>query len=163
MRVMAYLSTFGQIATVASVVALSTPALAQQKMEWHSVDTDYGAALIFGVPETDEAMIFFTCEKGKDAIEVRPLTGTKGLKADDPARAVLSAGSVKKTFSGKAISNEENGQVNVLANGTMADLKALVKGGKKLAIETKGKKASVTLSGAPEAAAKFEATCAKAG
>lgn len=147
-------------APVGLAVALgATPAAAQEKMSWHAVDTDQGAALVFGVPETDQTMIFFLCSKGADDIVVQPMTGSKGLKKDDAARAILYAGSTKKIFDGKAIETEESKAINVEATGKMADLKALVKAGKLLTIETKGVKQSVTLTGAGEAFAKFEATC----
>lgn len=137
----------------------ASPAAAQQKMTWHAVDTDQGAALVFGVPETDESMIFFLCSRGTDDVVVQPMIGTKGLKKDDAARAILSAGSQKKTFNGKAVETGENGAINVEAQGKMADLTALMKGGKTLTVETKGAKQKVALVGAPEAFAKFEAAC----
>lgn len=135
------------------------PAAAQQKMSWHAVDTDQGSALVFGVPETDETMIFFLCTRGSDDIIVQPMTGSKGLKKDDAARAILYAGSLKKIFNGKAVTTEENGAVNVEANGKMADLKALMKAGKMLTIETKGVKQKVSLEGSGDAFGKFEAAC----
>lgn len=137
----------------------AAPAAAQQKMTWHGIDTDQGSALVFGVPEANETLIFFLCTRGSDTIIVQPMIGTKGLKKDDAARTILYAGSKKTIFNGKAILNEANGAINVEAEGKMAELAALVKAGKLLTIETKGAKQKITLTGAPEAFAKFEAAC----
>ncbi|MEP9350393.1 hypothetical protein [Xanthobacter sp. KR7-225] len=140
-------------------LAFTLPAAAQQKMSWHASETEQGGALVFGVPETDEVMIFFLCDKGSEDIVVQPMIGTKGLAKDAAARAILTAGAVSRTFTGKAVTNEENGAVNVEAKGKMADLKALAKGGKLLTIETKGAKRQVALDGAAAAVAQFEAAC----
>lgn len=145
--------------TLASLLALTAPALAQQQMTWHSTPSADGGALVFGVPETDNLAIFFLCTMGSDDVVVQPMIGTKGLAKDAPARAILSSGKTKKIFTGKAVANEENGAVNVEANGKMADVLALLKTGKTLTIETKGARRAVSLTGAPAAAEDFAAAC----
>lgn len=144
---------------VLALALLVAPAAAQQQMTWHTTETDNGGALIFGVPETDETMIFFLCTRGSEDIVVQPMIGTKGLKKDDAARTILVAGKVKKIFNGKAVATDENGAINVEAKGKMADLAALAKAGPQLTIETKGFKQKATLTGAAEAVAQFEAAC----
>lgn len=144
-----------------ALLALTLPAAAQQKMTWHASETDQGGALVFGVPETEEVAIFFLCDKGSEDIIVQPMIGTKGLAKDAAARAILTAGAVSRTFTGKAVADEDGGAINVEAKGKMADLKALAKGGKQLTIETKGAKRQVTLDGAAAAVAQFEAACKK--
>ena len=146
-------------AALAALMAGAAPAAAQQQMTWHAVESDEGGAIIFGVPETDNVTIFFLCTRGAEDIIVQPMTGTKGLKKDDAARAILYAGKLKKIFTGKAVTNEDNAAVNVEAKGKMADLKALVKAGPQLTIETKGVKQKVTLDGADAAFTQFEAAC----
>lgn len=153
-------SVRARLALVPLALALcAAPAVAQQQMSWHAVDSDEGAALIFGVPETDDTMIFFLCTRGSDDIIVQPMTGTKGLKKDEAARAILSAGSTKKTFNGTAVAVGDSDALHVEAKGKMADLKALMKAGKLLTIETKGVKQQVSLTGASAALAKFEESC----
>ncbi|MBB6305945.1 hypothetical protein [Xanthobacter tagetidis] len=142
-----------------ALLAFTLPAAAQQKMTWHASETDQGGALVFGVPDTEEVAIFFLCDKGSEEIIVQPMIGTKGLAKDAAARAILTAGSVSRTFAGKAVADEDGGAVNVEAKGKMADLKALAKGGKQLTIETKGAKRQVTLDGAAAAVAQFETAC----
>ncbi|MDQ0505068.1 hypothetical protein [Xanthobacter agilis] len=147
-------------ALAASALAVLTlPAAAQQKMAWHLQQTEESAALVFGVPETDEVMLFFVCKPGADGVTAQSQIGSKGLEKDAVARLILSAGSVKKSLAGKAIANEESGAVDVEAPTTLADVKALTKGGSSLSIEVKGAKQKLSLSGVGEVFAKFEAAC----
>jgi len=135
------------------------PAAAQVKMTWNTTATDTGANLAFGVPETDNTLLSFLCDKGNDMVLVSSHIGTKDLKADEAARILLTAGKVKKTLNGKGVLNEESASVDVEAGASMKDLKELLAGGKTLQIETKGAKQQVALMGAPAAFGSFEATC----
>ena len=128
-------------------------------MTWDTTATDTGASLAFGVPETDNTIISFLCDKGNDMVLVSSHIGTKDLKAEDAARILLSAGKVKKTLTGKAVLNEESASVDVEAGASMKDLKEVLAGGKMLQIETKGAKQQIALTGAPAAFGSFEATC----
>ncbi|MDI4666413.1 hypothetical protein K9U40_19090 [Xanthobacter autotrophicus] len=146
---------------VATLLAFAAPAAAQQKMTWHTQESDDSAALVFGVPETDEVAIFFLCKPGTPGLTVQSMIGSKGLEKDADTRLILTAGGTKKSFAGKGIANEESGAVDVEATGQMADLKALAKTGGTMTIEVKGAKRSVSLSGMAAAATKFEAACSK--
>ncbi|MFG1267690.1 hypothetical protein V5F40_06975 [Xanthobacter sp. DSM 14520] len=146
---------------VATLLALAAPAAAQQKMIWHMQEYDDSAALVFGVPETEEVTIFFLCKPGTPGLTVQSVIGSKGLEKDADTRLILTAGSIKKSFAGKGIPNEESGSVDVEAPAQLADLKALAKAGGTLTIEVKGAKRGVSLSGIAPVAAKFEAACAK--
>ncbi len=76
-----------------SFAAISTlPAYAQDKRSWSTFDTDTGAVLGFGVPETDDTVITFTCDKGNPNVLVSSRIGSKGLKADEAAKIILTAG-----------------------------------------------------------------------
>ncbi|MDI4656041.1 hypothetical protein [Xanthobacter autotrophicus] len=130
-------------------------------MTWHTQESDDSAALVFGVPETDEATIFFLCKPGTPGLTVQSLIGSKGLEKDADTRLILTAGGTKKSLVGKGIANEESGAVDVEAAAQLADLKALAKTGGTLTIEVKGAKRSVSLSGIAPAAAKFETACSK--
>ncbi|MFG1299064.1 hypothetical protein V5F49_04630 [Xanthobacter sp. V3C-3] len=142
-----------------SLLALALPAAAQQKMTWHLQESDDSAALVFGVPETDDVAIFFLCKPGTPGLTVQSMIGSKGLEKDANTTLVLTAGSVKKSLSGKAIANEESGAVDVEAAGQMADLKAFAKASGNLTIEVKGAKRAIALSGIAAQITKFEAAC----
>lgn len=141
------------------VAASALPAAAQVKMSWGTSDTDKGSVLFFGVPETDNSFISFTCDRGNDTVLVSSHIGSKGLKASDPAKIILTAGKVKKEFSGKGIANDEAASVDVDAGGKLADIKAVLAGGKMMVIETKGVKQQVVLDGAVDAYGQFESAC----
>lgn len=140
-------------------LACALPAAAQQKMAWHTQENEDSAALVFGVPETDQVMIFFLCKPGTDGVTVQSVIGSKGLEKDAEARIILTAGGTKKTFTGKAVANEESGALDVEAAGQMADVKALAKAGGTMTVEVKGVKRSVSLSGIAPLVAKFETAC----
>lgn len=146
-------------AALSAPLALAGPALAQQKMSWHTQQTEDAAALVFGVPETDQAVIFFMCKPGTDKVTVQTLIGSKGLQADAAASITLAAGGVKKSFAGKATANEETGAVDVEAEGTLADVKALAKASGALSVEVKGAKRSVATTGLAAEIGKFETAC----
>lgn len=145
--------------SAAATAALPLPAAAQQKMTWHIQQTDESAALVFGVPETDEVMLFFLCKPGSEDVIAQSQIGSKGLERESAARLILSAGGVKKTLTGKAVGNEENANVDVEAAAKMADVKALLKAGSTLSVEVKGAKQKISLTGAKEALTSFEAAC----
>ena len=142
-----------------SLLALALPAAAQQKMTWHVQESDDSAALVFGVPESDDVTLFFLCKPGTPGLTVQSVIGSKGLEKDADTTLVLSAGGVKKSFAGKGVANEDSGSVDVEAAGQMADLKALAKASGSLTIEVKGAKRAVALSGIGAQVTKFEAAC----
>ncbi|WP_454915786.1 hypothetical protein [Xanthobacter sediminis] len=145
--------------TLAATAAFALPAAAQQKMTWHVQQTEDSAALVFGVPETEEVMLFFVCKPGADTVTAQSQIGSKGLEREAAARLILAAGSVKKTLDGKAVGNEENANVDVEAAAKLADVKALVKAGSSLSVEVKGARQKISLSGAGDAFTKFETAC----
>ncbi len=141
------------------LAATCLPAAAQEKLIWSTTVSGDGATLVFGAPETDNAMISFTCEKGNPMVLVSSMIGSKGLKVDDAAKVILVAGKVKKDLPGKAVANEESGAVDVNAGAKFDDVKAVTRGAPLLTIETKGAKQQISLTGAADAYATFEKAC----
>lgn len=147
------------VLTLTIFAASVVSAHAQVKMTWTAEEMDNGSLLTLGVPETDNSVISMVCNKGNSSVLITSHIGSKGLKANDPARIILTAGKVKKEFSGKAIVNEESASVDVEAGGPIADVKAILAGGKTMTVEVKGVKQQATLDGAPAAFATFAAAC----
>lgn len=147
------------VLTLSILAASVASAHAQVKMTWAAEETDNGAALTLGVPETDNSVISMICNKGNPNVLVTSHVGSKGLKANDPARIILTAGKVKKELSGKAVANEESAAIDVEAGGSFADIRAVLAGGKTMTVEVKGVKQQAALDGAPEAFASFAAAC----
>lgn len=150
---------FRTIIAAGLLAATCLPAAAQEKLIWATTASDDGATLVFGAPETDNAMISFTCAKGNPLVLVSSMIGSKGLKVDEAAKVILAAGKVKKEFAGKAIANEESGAIDVNAGGKFDDIKAVTRGAPLLTIETQGVKQQISLTGAAEAYATFEKAC----
>ena len=143
-----------------SLAALSAmPAAAQAPMSWSAIDTDSGAMLVFGPTGADDGILTFTCDKGNPNALISSRIGSKGLKPDEAARILLSAGKVKKEFSGKAVTEAGSSAVEVDAGGKLADIRAVLAGGKSMTLEVKGAKQPVNLTGALDAFAAFEASC----
>lgn len=154
------------VLAAAALVAISAPAIAApaqekpaEKMIWHIQDSEDTAALVYGVPDSDKAAIFFLCQKDGSAITVQSMIGSKDLTRGAQTAIVLSAGSVKKSFPGKAVAMEEGDAVNVEAPTQMTDVKALTKASGTLTIEVKGAKQAIPLSGIGPAVTKFETAC----
>ncbi len=145
---------------VAGLLAASClPAAAQEKSIWATTPNDDGATLVFGAPQTDNAMVSFTCAKGNPMVLVSSMIGSKGLKVDDPAKVIFTAGKVKKEFPGKAVANDETSAIDVNAGAKFDDVKAITRGAPLLTMETKGAKQQISLAGAAEAYAAFESAC----
>lgn len=147
------------LAAAAVLICAAVPATAQEKMTWHIQDGDDTAALVFGVPDSDKAAIFFLCHKDAPGLTVQSMIGSKDLTRGAQTAIVLTAGSVKKSFPGKAVAMEEGDAVNVEASAQMTDLKALAKASGNLTIEVKGAKQAIALSGIGPAVTKFESAC----
>lgn len=140
-----------------SVLAVSAlPAAAQVKLNWTTTETDSGANLTFGTE--DSSMLLFVCERGK-ALALVSVSGAKGLKADDPAKIIFTAGKLKKELAGRAVANDDTSGIDVEAGAKLDDVRALLAGGKTMTVEVKGAKQQVALTGAPEAYGQFEAAC----
>lgn len=148
------------LAFTALLIAVA-PAAAQQKMSWYATDTDQGGALVFGVPDSEDALLFFLCDRGSDTIVAQSLIGSKELEKDADASIVLSSGGVKKTLAGKAVPDEKVERIDVEAAGKLADLRALLKTRGPLSVEVKGASHKISLTGAPAALAAFEGYCKK--
>ena len=147
------------LAAAVVFIAAAAPVAAQEKMTWHIQDSDDTAALVFGVPDSDNAAIFFLCHKDATGLTVQSMIGSKDLARGAQTAIVLTAGSVKKSFAGKAVAMEEGDAVNVEAPAQMADLKALAKASGTLTIEVKGAKRAISLAGIGPAVTKFETAC----
>lgn len=150
---------FRAVLAATLVAASCLPALAQEKMVWDNFAHDKGATLVFGVPETDHALLSFVCDRGNPMVLVAAMMGSKGLKEGDAARVLLSSGKVKKEFPGKAVRNEITEDIDVHGGGKLEDIKAVLAGGKLLTVEVKGSKQAIALDGAQTAFAEFEAAC----
>lgn len=144
------------------LLALAVPASAQQnqqKMSWHLQEGEDTAALVYGVPDSDDGVIFFLCKPGTPGLMVQSMIGSKDLAREANTPLVITAGRTKKSFSGKGVAAEDVERIDVEAPAQMADVKALAKASGPVTVEVKGAKGTVSLSGLAPLVAKFEAAC----
>lgn len=70
-------------------------AAAQEDLQWISHADEYGASLIYGVPQTSFAPVSFHCESGSDALtftfEFEPVNATDGVGID----VIVQAGALE--------------------------------------------------------------------
>jgi hypothetical protein len=79
---------------VALAAALTAPTAAEE-LKWFSIQSENGASLVYGIPESDYAPISFTCENGsRDLLfvyEFEPVGGQDGIRVD----VILQAGDIE--------------------------------------------------------------------
>lgn len=113
-------------------------AAADDKLVWHTVPEGSELNLFMGVPESDNQVIAISCTRGSDAIRIRSLIGSTGLKAGDPAQLTLANGRASAVFNGKAVLSDETTGIDVEATGTLATFQAIIKTGRPFVLEVKG-------------------------
>jgi len=150
------------VLALAALFLAAGPALAQQKMGWYSIETDQGGALIHGVPDSEDAVIFFVCERGADSVTAQSVIGSKDLEAGAQATLGLTSGKVKKSLTGKVVASETVERLDVEAPLKLADMRALLKGKGPLTVTVQGATQKVALTGIAPALATFEGYCKQA-
>jgi hypothetical protein len=141
-------------------LALAAPAFTQVGRVWNFDDNPEAPALGFGIPDSDDMVIAFSCEPGaKRMTIVESIASTKLIPgAGVPLK--LSAGTTSVDLTGNAIANETDGTVNIEVTGAPNPrVFALLKAGPSLTIEVPGAKETIPLSGAAPHVAAFERMC----
>ncbi|MDF2118512.1 hypothetical protein PY365_23335 [Roseiarcaceae bacterium H3SJ34-1] len=143
-----------------AIVFVAVPAAAQtQRPVWFTMPSDNRMQLIFGVPESDIAIMAVICTKGSDAIEVHSLIGSRGLKVGDAATVTLSNSKIRKTFSGKAYKDDEGTTANVEGSGKLADFEEVINVGRPFVILVKGARYGLSTNGVQKPLARLVAAC----
>ena len=146
--------------TALAVLALATPASAQDPRTWIFDDNPEAPALEFGAPESDDIVIAFSCEPAAKRMSIVESVASKKLNPGTSVTFKLSAGAASLDLTGDAIANETDGTVSIEVNGTPNPRAfALLKAGPSLAIEVPGARETIPLSGAAPHVAAFEKLC----
>lgn len=147
-------------ATALFVLALTGPAAAQDARTWTFDDNPEAPALEFGAPESDDAVIAFSCEPAAKRMSIVESVASKKLNPGISVSFRLSAGSASLDLTGDAIANETDGTVSIEVNGAPNPrLFALLKAGPLLTIELPGAKETIPLAAAAPHVAAFERLC----
>lgn len=113
-------------------------AAADDQLVWHNYANGNELHLIMGLPESDNQIIDISCTRGSDAIKVRSLIGSDGLKAGDTAQLTLANSGAKAVFNGRAVPNDETTGVDVEARGKLAEFQRIITTGRPFVLEVKG-------------------------
>ena len=149
-----------RLATALLVLVLAGPAAAQDARTWTFDDNPEAPALEFGAPESDDAVIAFSCDPAAKRMSVVESVAAKKLNPGTSVSVKLSAGSASLELTGDAIANETDGTVSVEVNGAPNPrLFALLGAGPSLTIELPGAKEMIPLAAAAPHVAAFERLC----
>ena len=142
------------------VLALATPAFAQDQRVWNFDDNPEAPALEFGAPDSDDAVIAFSCEPSAKRMTIAGSVGSTKLNPGALVTLKLSSGTASLDLTGAAIANETDGTVNVEVTGAPdRRVFALLKAGPSLTIEVPGAKETIPLGGAAPHVGAFERLC----
>jgi hypothetical protein len=161
------------VGVAVSLAAIAGLAEASGNRAWHQeTGTVAGSAiksravLYYGVPQTDDITIAFSCDLKEKTLSVRSFIGTRQLSANQPGHIKLRAGNRQISFDGMSIANEESGAVDIRANepaaSALSKLRTLFESPASatiIAITTPGADAQVPSYGASTAFKKFEKRC----
>ena len=141
-------------------LCLTLPARAEPARVWNFDDNPEAPSLGYGLPDSDDVMIVFSCEPDAKRMTIVESVEAKNLNPGGTATFRLTAGSQSLDLTGDALANESDGTVSIEVNGAPNPrVFALLKAGPTLTIEVAGTKATVPLAGAAPHIAAFEKLC----
>ena len=98
-----------RFATLVVALALAAPAAAQDSRVWNFDDNPEAPALEFGAPESDDAVIAFSCEPSVKRMSIVGSVGSTKLNPGASVTLRLSAGATSLDLTGATIANETDG------------------------------------------------------
>lgn len=119
-------------------VSAAIDAAADDQLVWHDYASGDEIHLVMGLPAGDNRIIDISCRRGSDAIEVRSMIGSTGLKAGEAAELTLANSRATVVFPGRAVPNDETGGLDVEASGRLADFQRIVQTGRPFVLEVTG-------------------------
>jgi hypothetical protein len=116
--------------------------------------------LLYGVPDSDYVMLYFSCTVGKPMVSVNVQDEESSAEEGAAMQVRLSAGGEKVEFSEKAIPNEDSGGKDVKASLPLDDtLRRILTATGELEIVVDGHTQRYDMEGAAEPAAAMIAAC----
>src|SRR4029079_2150625 len=145
---------------ILAALALAAPAFAQDSRVWNFDDNPEAPALGFGVPDSDDILIGFSCDPGTKQMTIVESVASTKVNPGAGVPLNLSAGTTSLALTGNAIANETDGTVSIEVTGAVNPrVFALLKGGPSLTIEVPGASETIPLTGATPHVAAFETMC----
>src|SRR2546423_11344399 len=141
-------------------LALGGPASAQDPRTWTFDDNPEAPALEFGVSESDDVVIAFSCEPAAKRMSIVESVASKKLNPGTSVTFKLSAGSASLDLTGDAIASETDGSVSIEVNSAPNPrVFAMLRAGPSLTIELPGAQETSPLTRAAPYVAAFERLC----
>ena len=148
---------------IALIPAAILPVAAQEGEEqprWFGSTDGRSTMLLYGVPDSDYVMLYFSCTVGKPMVSVNVQDEESRAEEGAAMQVRLSAGGEKVEFSEKAIPNEDSGGKDVKASLPLDDtLRRILTATGTLEILVDGHTQRYALAGAAEPAAAMIAAC----
>ncbi|MDO8535376.1 MAG: hypothetical protein Q7S17_11635 [Xanthobacteraceae bacterium] len=119
-----------------------------------------GPSLYFGLPNSDEPVISFSCQIEAGLVRVVSFIGSRGVRPGDGARLRLSNGTTRMEIAGTAFATETKKSVDI-GGATRIDTKlfALFRTGDTLLVEVPGKKIGLPVKTLGTKVDAFEKSC----
>jgi hypothetical protein len=119
-----------------------------------------GPSLYFGLPNSDEPVISFSCQIEAGLVRVVSFIGSRGVRPGDGARLRLSNGTARMEIAGTAFAAKTKDSVDI-GGATRIDTKlfALFRSGDTLLVEVPGKKIGLPVKTLGTKADAFEKSC----
>jgi hypothetical protein len=139
---------------------LNVPAPAQEPRTWIFDDTAESVTLQYGTPESDDAVIVFSCEANAKTMRIAEFLASSSLTPGRTAKLRLVRGNISLEYTGQALASESDGDA-YLEVVTPADRKlfALLKSGSSLTIDIAGAQTTIPLASATPHVAALERFC----
>lgn len=153
---------FLAVAMIALLPAALPPAAAQDEEQprWFGSTDDRSTMLLYGVPDSDYVMLYFSCTVGKPVISVYVQDEESRVEEGAAMQVRLSAGGERVEFSDKAIPNEDSGGKDVRGALLLDDtLRSILTAKGTLEIVVDGHTQRYEMDGAAEPAAAMIAAC----
>jgi hypothetical protein len=147
-----------------AILSSCLPVQAEESHRWLGDLYDGGASLIYGVPESDDVPIAFTCELPSRALIVSlPLGADFQPRNEDIAITITAPpGSERMALTGRAQFFEEMGVAVFEARGRFdVALARMLKQGRELHVAVGGTTLAFPLAGAAQAMSPLEGACAR--
>ena len=156
------MNQFGPAVFLATSLLLLAPAVAQEEEEphWFGATHDDMATLVYGVPDSDYVMLYFSCTAGEPVVNIHVQDEESQAEEGAVLQVRLSAGGEEIEFSEKAIPNEDSGGKDVTGRLPLDDgLRRILTASGTLEIVVDGHTQHYDLAGAAEPAAALLAAC----
>ena len=139
---------------------LAGPAAGQGQRVWTFDDNPEAPALVYGLPDSDDILIMFSCDPDEKQMTIVEAVGAKKLNPGGKATFRLSAGAANLELTGDAVANETDGSVNIEVTGAPNPrVFALLKAGPSLTVEAGGEKETIPLADAAPNVPALEKLC----